>query len=115
MSNDVAVFGIGRVLDSLALSNNASLRCKLTPQATSGLHLTVFFKLHFTLMNLVNEGMDIDKAGRTGKTPLHLAAELHCGAAVQLLLEKGADIDKADEWGRTPLHAAVRTDSSAVV
>jgi ankyrin repeat protein len=52
-------------------------------------------------------GVDINKAGPNGQTPLHVAAEKGRFIVTELLLEHGAEINSKDSKGNSPLHTAV--------
>lgn len=56
---------------------------------------------------LLAAGADINKAGHTGATPLHLASNRHGNDALSLLLLAGAEVNKADIDGKPPLYDAV--------
>ena len=60
-------------------------------------------------MRLLSRGAGHSKAGRDGKTPLHLAVRMGCRGirVVKELLSKGAQIEARDGRGKTPLLAAV--------
>ena len=64
---------------------------------------------HFELAKeLIDQGANVNKAGRLGQTPLHyaaLAGELEC---LKLLLDKGADVQSKDYKGETPEDKAMR-------
>jgi ankyrin repeat protein len=64
---------------------------------------------------LLDQGAQVNKASRLGRTPLLVAAETS-GAleTVRLLLQKGADVNVADSLGFTPLIAAAYVDNIAV-
>lgn len=64
---------------------------------------------------LLDQGADVNKASRLGRTPLLVAAETYGTLeAVRLLLQKGADVNAADNVGFTPLIAAAYVDNTAV-
>ena len=52
---------------------------------------------------LIDDGMDINKADPEGRTPLMLAAFDGYTGVVELLLDHGAEVDHADGAGRTAL------------
>jgi ankyrin repeat protein len=56
---------------------------------------------------MLKSGAVVDTAGVDGTTPLHLAAEFHRCAVVELLLAARADVTATDSDGQTPLLAAV--------
>ena len=57
--------------------------------------------------DLIADGRDINRRnGKTGRTPLHLAAKLGRGQIVLLLLEAGADDELCDSLGCSALHHA---------
>ena len=55
---------------------------------------------------LIKEGAHIDTQDRTGKTPLHVAAELGFEAVVDLLIKARAQVNVRDTDGCTPLYYA---------
>ena len=64
---------------------------------------------------LLDQGADVNKASRLGRTPLLVAASAY-GAleTVKLLLQKGAEVNVVDSAGFTPLNAAANVDNTAV-
>jgi ankyrin repeat protein len=52
-------------------------------------------------------GVDINKVGPNGQTPLHVAAEKGRFIVTELLLKHGADINSKDNKGNTPTHTAI--------
>ena len=56
---------------------------------------------------LLAAGADINKAGHTGATPLHVASNRHCADVLSLLLSAGAEVNKADIDGWPPMYDAV--------
>ncbi|KAJ7988017.1 hypothetical protein DPEC_G00319260 [Dallia pectoralis] len=72
------------------------------------LHLAIVSKQHRLIEILMTKGADLDiQEGTSGKTPLHLAVELHDVDSVTQLLHNGANVDAAMFNGCTPLHLAV--------
>lgn len=53
---------------------------------------------------LLNHGVKVDHQDKTGKTALHLAAELMRPRKLALLLHHGADVNHLDAKGRNALH-----------
>ncbi|XP_048841910.1 NF-kappa-B inhibitor epsilon [Brienomyrus brachyistius] len=78
------------------------------------LHLVTLRRNCRLMKFLISMGADLNvQEGTSGKTPLHLAVELHDMTLVSLLLSKGANVDAAMFNGCTPLHLAVgRQDAS---
>ena len=54
----------------------------------------------------LNEGAEVDRASKDGRTPLYVACWKGHVDLAQLLLEKGAEVDRAKKGGETPLHVA---------
>ena len=52
-------------------------------------------------------GVDLEEAGRLGRTALHQAAATGMPEFVRVLIERGARIDPPDDAGNTPLMCAV--------
>lgn len=72
------------------------------------LHLAALYGQHEIMKLLRKKGAELNiQDGTSGKTPLHLAVELHDVALVRLLLSWGANVDAAMFNGCTPLHLAV--------
>lgn len=79
------------------------------------LHLAALNRQHLIMKHLIKKGADLNiQEGTSGKTPLHLAVELHDIASVQLLLGKGAYVDAAMFNGCTPLHLAVGRQDAVI-
>jgi ankyrin repeat protein len=53
---------------------------------------------------LLDGGADVNFSARSGRTPLHWAAEAHDIALVDLLVSRGANINARDATDRTPLY-----------
>lgn len=72
------------------------------------LHLAALYGQHEVMKLLRKKGAELNiQDGTSGKTPLHLAVELHDVALVRMLLSWGANADAAMFNGCTPLHLAV--------
>jgi hypothetical protein len=61
-----------------------------------------------TVRELLDQGVDANKANRDGETPLHMAAARGQYRVAELLLERGAkaSINARTVWKGTPLHTA---------
>jgi ankyrin repeat protein len=65
---------------------------------------------------LDKDGIEFDKAGYRGDTPLKSAAGGGHTEIVKLLLEKdGIEVDKTDKNGSTPLSSAAETGNAETV
>ena len=53
------------------------------------------------------DGVDVDKRGFIGRTPLHWAAVAQHFDLVRFLVDQGADPQATDLYGETPLHLAI--------
>jgi ankyrin repeat protein len=69
------------------------------------LHPDVLGKYFSIAKLLIENGADVNRAGRSGTTPLHMAC--HDFLLAKLLVENGADVNFIDNTnGSTPLHVA---------
>ena len=59
----------------------------------------------------LEQGADVNKASKSGETPLHVAVWESSLDVVKFLVSHGADIHAIGDQGRTPLHTAVWKDS----
>ncbi len=59
---------------------------------------------------LLGQGFKVNRADRSGRTPLHYATIKTHRPAARLLLEHGATVDRADDEGSTALHLAAEKD-----
>ncbi len=57
---------------------------------------------------LIDEGVDVNKADKYGVTPLIIAALYDQLYLVKLLLDKGAEVNHTDKYGETPLYVAAK-------
>lgn len=72
------------------------------------LHLAALYGQHEVMKLLRKKGAELNiQDGTSGKTPLHLAVELHDVTLVRMLLSWGVNVDAAMFNGCTPLHLAV--------
>lgn len=79
------------------------------------LHLATMHRRHRLMKLLIKKGADLNvQEGTSGKTPLHMAVELHDVPAVTLLLNQGANVDAAMFNGCTPLHLAVGRQDATI-
>ena len=60
-------------------------------------------------------GMDKNKKGRQGLTPLHFACRSGKIQALQLLIELGVDLNAQDDRGKTAMNAAVANDKTEII
>ncbi|XP_041951642.1 NF-kappa-B inhibitor epsilon [Alosa sapidissima] len=79
------------------------------------LHLATLHRRHRLMKLLIKKGANLNvQEGTSGKSPLHMAVELHDVSAVTLLLNKGANVDAAMFNGCTPLHLAVGRQDATI-
>jgi ankyrin repeat protein len=64
---------------------------------------------------LLAKGANIELKGRTGETPLHVAAQEGCVDGVTMLVNKGANINARDNEGHTPLKRAIDYQQDATI
>lgn len=92
-----------------------------SPEGSSELHLLPQVLPHLQLPpglipKLIADGADIEVTDRTGRTPLHYAAQYGRNAdLVKALLAAGADPGARDENRQTPLHRAAAFSDNADV
>ncbi len=60
------------------------------------------------LVELLDEGADIETRDPSGKTAIFFAVGSNQLKAVRFLLEKGANVNAQDDAGKTPLHVAAK-------
>ncbi|RWS27838.1 ion channel nompc-like protein [Leptotrombidium deliense] len=77
-----------------------------TNEGLTALHLAVQASEEEVVETLLGYGANVSlKAGRSGETPLHIAAKIPDGKdCTELLIKSGADIDATQENGETALH-----------
>lgn len=63
------------------------------------------------VLDMLNDGMDVNCASPEKHTALHLAANRNNIRMLSLLIERGANVNARDKHGETPLHWAA--DSNA--
>ena len=92
------------------------------PSCTTLLHAAVNLKSPALVKSLLENGVDVDKSGWSGRygsldscTSLHLAAFLAESDIVQMLISWGADIEAISSDNTTPLCEAVRGGSLEMV
>lgn len=79
------------------------------------LHVATLHRQYRLLKLLIKRGANLNlQEGTSGKTPLHMAVELHDVPTVTLLLNHGANVDAAMFNGCTPLHLAVGRQDAAI-
>ncbi|XP_031623031.1 homeobox protein Wariai-like [Contarinia nasturtii] len=67
------------------------------------------------VMNLINDGANVNDVDYFGATPLHSAAQKGNMRVAQLLIENGANINAVDFAGHTPLHISSLTGHDDMV
>ena len=67
------------------------------------------------VINMLEQGADINWTKNSGCTPLHIASQNGHVKVVSVLLEQGPDIDKATDDGCTPLYVASENGHVEVV
>ncbi|KAH6648204.1 ankyrin repeat-containing domain protein [Truncatella angustata] len=72
---------------------------------------------HDDVVQLLDNGAQVNDAGANRSTSLNLATAAACGAidVLQMLLNEGVEIDVENDDGRTPLFVAVETGNEATV
>lgn len=61
-----------------------------------------------TVQSLLNQGLDVNAAGRDGTPALHWAVRVDDQELVRMLLAKGADVNALNRYGQAPIHVAVQ-------
>ena len=86
------------------------------PWQMTGIHLTAYFGLSDTIIDLLGNGHDPNVKDTYGRTPLSWAAENGHETVVRLLLAReGVDANSEDDVGRTPLSLAAEKGHEAIV
>lgn len=79
-------------------------------------HTGVFHNSFSALRQLLSAGASVSPCdGKSGRTPLHHAAEMGNSSMVQFLISHGADINATTYSGNTPLHSAAGRGHEHVV
>lgn len=81
----------------------------------SPIHRAAYWGYDDAIIELLNEGADVDEIDSQGETPLHKAVRLGNQAAAEVLLEHGADINASSGFGLTPLHWAALTGQTEMI
>ena len=76
--------------------------------------IAAMFNLTVTAMELIKDGVDVNKPGPEDKTALHLAAARGYPRMCSILLEAGADAN-AESNGETPLDFAKSLNHPSIV
>lgn len=95
---------------SILRSNNANTQTKKQVRFSSEvlLDLAIVNDEFVETCHLIKTtGVDINRPGPNGLTPLHRAAIEGSYDCLQLLIDQGAEVNLCDEHGWTPLHDAV--------
>lgn len=66
------------------------------------------------VLELLNDGADINATDKFGNTPLHFAIRHKHQQVASVLIKNGANINAAGELGNTPLHLSVYTNQNDV-
>lgn len=80
---------------------------KLDDETGSGSNAFYFARSAAMATLLVRHGLDVNKAGWCGWTPLHCATNSGNPDVVEILIDAGAEIHSRDDSGQTPLHKAM--------
>jgi ankyrin repeat protein len=75
----------------------------------SPLHRAAYWGYEDAIVELIEEGEDVNGTDSQGETPLHKAVRLGNLGAVEVLLDHGAHINASSAMGLTPLHWAALT------
>ncbi len=67
------------------------------------------------LLQLLNDGAEVDSCSSAGITPLLYATHAGQLDAVRILIEQGADVNMVDRYGWAPLHHAVREERAGLL
>lgn len=93
---------------SLLVSKNVSV------STAEKIHLFSYLGNLSEVQNLINQGVDVNLAGRYGFSPLHFAVAGENTHVVKYLIEKGAKINAKDKINCTPLHLAALRDNKEI-
>jgi len=102
----LSALAIGQAAQAMELDKEA-LNKKLLNAATG--------KSTKDILQLLDQGADVNFADRAGVSPLHKACSNNCLEVVRLLIERGADVNLVTSMGWTPLHVAGVLGNSKIV
>lgn len=85
------------------------------PKRLLGIHVAAAFGLERIILELLNNGADVDSGDETGWTPLTWAVSKGYVDTVRLFLEKGANDLLGDPSGRLPIHYAAQRGDKHIV